>query len=99
MKKQIVAIHGGETFDTYEEYLSFLKNLEIDFERIKSKEKSWKKNLGKKLGNDFEVILPEMPNALNAKYIEWEIMFGKLIPFLEEEIILIGHSLGGIFLA
>jgi len=40
-----------------------------------------------------------MPNPMNAKYNEWETMFNKLIPFLDETIILVGHSLGGIFLA
>jgi hypothetical protein len=99
MKKQIIAIHGGETFDTYEEYLSFLKNFEIDFERIKNREKNWKKTLPEELGSDFEVILPEMPNALNAKYAEWKITFDKFIPFLRDQAILIGHSLGGLFLA
>ncbi|MFA5742754.1 MAG: alpha/beta hydrolase [Candidatus Paceibacterota bacterium] len=99
MKKQIIVIHGGETFDTYEEYFSFLKNLEIDFERIRLREKGWKKTLGEKLGENFEVILPEMPNALNAKHAEWKIMLDKFIPFLNNNVILIGHSLGGIFLA
>jgi len=99
MKKQVVAIHGGETFDTYEEYFSFLENLEFDFERIRLKEKSWKKTLGEKLGEEFEVILPEMPNPLNAKYVEWKIMFDKLAPFLNDNVVLIGHSLGGAFLA
>lgn len=98
-KKQVVAIHGGETFNTYEEYFSFLKDFEIDFERIKFREKSWKKKLPEELGSDFEAILPEMPNALNAKYAEWKIMFDKFIPFLRDQAILIGHSLGGIFLA
>ena len=99
MKKQVIAIHGGETFNTYEEYLSFLQNFEIDLERMKLREKSWKKTLGENLGGDFEVILPEMPNALNAKYAEWKIMFDKFIPFLNDNVILAGHSLGGIFLA
>ena len=99
MKKQVVAIHGGETFDTYEEYLSFLKNFEIDLGMLKLREKSWKKTLAEELGGDFEVILPEMPNTLNAKYAEWKIMFDKFTPFLNDNVILIGHSLGGIFLA
>lgn len=98
MKKQILYIHGGETFNTYKEYLDFLKNLNIDsldyFKKIK-----WIDTLEKKLGEDFEVISPRMPNNLNAKYIEWKIYFEKLLPLLNNEIILIGHSLGGIFLA
>lgn len=40
-----------------------------------------------------------MPNKQNAKYEEWKIWFEKIIPFLEDGAILIGHSLGGVFLA
>lgn len=97
MKRQVVIIHGGDTFDTYKEYLSFLKNYELDLEKLKSK--GWKKRLPQELGSDFEVISPRMPNSMNAKYKEWEIMFEKLFPFLKNNLILIGHSLGGIFLA
>ncbi len=95
--KQVVVIHGGNTFETYEQYLSFLKSSEFDFERLKTKR--FKDVLGDRLGKDFEVILPSMPNSENAKYEEWKIWFEKIVPFLEETIILVGHSLGGIFLA
>lgn len=97
MKKQILIIHGGHSFDSYEGYLDFLKKYEINFEKIKTK--GWKDTLGERLGTNFEVIFPRMPNAMNAKYREYKIFFEKLIPFLENEVILIGHSLGGIFLA
>lgn len=40
-----------------------------------------------------------MPNGKNAKYKEWQIWFEKIIPLLNREIILVGHSMGGIFLA
>lgn len=36
---------------------------------------------------------------MNAKYSEWKIMFDKLRPFFKNDLALIGHSLGGIFLA
>lgn len=73
MKKQIIVIHGGDTFNTYGEYLSFLKNYRIDFERYKSGKKDWKKTLGSRLGEEFDVILPEMLNKSNVKYSEWKI--------------------------
>lgn len=97
MKQQLIVIHGGDTFDTYDEYLESLKTSELDFER--SKNKKWKKTLGDKLGNDFDVISPEMPNGLNAKYLEWRIWFEKYIPHLNDDVVLLGHSLGAIFIA
>jgi len=96
MKKQVLVIHGGDTFDTYEEYLVFLNDYEIDLE--KSKIKRWKETLAEKLGEDFEVISPKMPNSMNAKYKEWKIMFEKYFPILNDNLIIVGHSLGGTFL-
>jgi predicted alpha/beta hydrolase family esterase len=40
-----------------------------------------------------------MPLSENAKYSEWKIHFERYFPHLKENIILIGISLGGIFLA
>jgi predicted alpha/beta hydrolase family esterase len=99
MKKQVFVVHGGDTFATYDEYLSFLKNWQIDFERYREGKSDWKRNIASALGADYEVIFPEMPNKRNAKYIEWKIWFEKFIPHLDPQIILVGHSLGGTFLA
>ncbi|OHB10498.1 MAG: hypothetical protein A3I21_02150 [Candidatus Zambryskibacteria bacterium RIFCSPLOWO2_02_FULL_39_69] len=95
MKKQVVVIHGGDTFETYEKYLDFLCNYEIDSLDY-FKHKGWKSILQEKLGDDFEVIRPQMPNKINAKYLEWRIWFEKLVPLLNPEVILVGHSMGGI---
>jgi hypothetical protein len=97
IKKQVVVVHGGDTFDTYEEYLGFLNAYEINFEKLKIKR--WKETLRERLGEDFEVVLPKMPNSMNSKYAEWKIMFEKLPQFLKDDVVLLGHSLGGIFLA
>lgn len=96
MKHQIIVIHGGDTFDTYKEYLAYLKAKKIDWEGMKTKK--WKETLFQKLGKSFEVVTPKMPNFQNAKYLEWEIWFKKLTPFFAKEVVLLGHSLGGIFL-
>jgi predicted alpha/beta hydrolase family esterase len=100
MKHQIIFIHGGDVYDTYEEYLEELKITVMDaerFERLRSKK--WRDSLPEKLGEDFDVFWPSMPNNKNAKYLEWKIWLEKLLPFFSNEVILIGHSLGGIFLA
>ena len=99
MKKQVVVIHGGDTFETYEEYLNFLRGYEIDIERYKSDKSDWKPWLRQGLGGGHEVILPIMPNKTNARFDEWKIWFEKFTPFLHDGAILIGHSLGGTFLA
>ncbi len=99
MRKQIIVIHGGDTFDTYEEYIKFLKEWQIDFEDYRNGQSDWKRTLGERLGDGFEVIMPNMPNKINAKYLEWKIWFEKFIPHFESEVVLVGHSLGGAFLA
>jgi predicted alpha/beta hydrolase family esterase len=96
MTKQIILIRGGETYDTYNEYITGLKNMVIDFDRLT--EKGWKETLEEKLGSDVKVIMPKMPNSLNAKYLEWRIFFDKIVPFLNDEVIFIGNSLGAIFI-
>lgn len=96
MKKQVVIIHGGDTFDTYKEYLAYLKSVRLDF--IQPKKRGWKDTLGEKLGRRFDVVAPKMPSKLNAKYLEWKIWFERFVPYLKDGVVLIGHSLGGVFL-
>ena len=99
MKRQIFIIHGGDSFKTQRGYLKFLKNYKISLERYRAGKKDWKTDLHRKLGKNFEVFLPMMPNRINAKYKEWELWLNKFIPHMKTGAILIGHSLGGLFLA
>lgn len=95
-KKQILFIHGGYTFATKKAYLNFLKNYKLDPYK---KRKYWVNWLEKKLKNKYEVLKPQMPCDKNANYEEWKIWFKKYLPFLRDKNpILIGHSLGAIFL-
>lgn len=95
-KTQILIIHGGETFKKRKDYLNYLKNREVSLE----KRKSWSREyLDEKLGKNFEIIRPRMPLQENAKYEEWKIWFERFIPLLRNGVILVGNSLGGIFLA
>lgn len=98
MKKQIIVIHGGTIFNAYEEYISYLKNKDVNAEDFKTR-KDWKNSLEKELGIDFEIFTPRMPNKTNVRYEEWKIWFERMIPFLNDDAVFIGHSLGGIFLA
>lgn len=98
MKKkiQILMIHGGETFKSKKDYIHYLKTRSISIEKWVS----WSgEYLDKKLGRGFEIIRPRMPLSENAKYEDWRIYFERHLPFLKNKFILIGSSLGGIFLA
>lgn len=97
--RQIVAIHGGDSFATYEEYLEALKSNEVTLEKFLPRAKDWKHSLQDTLGQEWQVFLPNMPNANNARFEEWKIWFEKLLVLLDDNVILIGHSLGGVFLA
>lgn len=95
-KPQILVIHGGETFKNDKDYLRYLKTKKISL----AKRTSWKNDyLDKTLGGKFEIIRPGMPLPENAKYRDWKIFFERHFPFLRNNIVLIGNSLGGIFLA
>lgn len=95
-KIQVILIHGGMTFKNRKDYLHFLKTRKISLEnKIR-----WSDDyLTKKLGNDFEIIRPLMPLSDNAEYKDWKIHFERYFSHLRDNIILIGSSLGGIFLA
>jgi len=95
-KIQIFIIHGGMTFKNKKDYLHFLKTRELSIEeKIRWTDEFLKRNLGQ----NFEIIRPRMPLQDNAKYEEWKIHFENYFPQLQNNIILIGSSLGGIFLA
>ncbi len=95
-KTQIFYIHGGMTFKNRKDYLHFLKTREIKL----NKKARWSYDfLDKTLSKKFQIIRPRMPLGDNAKYFDWKIHFERFFPKLENNIILIGESLGGIFLA
>jgi uncharacterized protein len=96
MQKTVLVINGGATFDTYEEYWKWLESIDMKIERIDDRD--WKDFLKDKLV-DFQIICPKMPNNMNAKYSEWKLWFEKMFKFLSDDVVLVGHSLGGIFLA
>ncbi len=93
---QILFIHGGMTFKNRHDYLSFLKNREISL----APKLRWSADyLDKKLGHKYEIIRPSMPLKENACYEDWKIHFERYLSLLRPRAILIGASLGGVFLA
>lgn len=84
------------TFRNRKDYLHYLKTKKISIEE----KKRWSGNyLSKNIGNSFKIIRPRMPNQDNAKYEDQKIYFERYFPKLRNNIILVGGSLGGIFLA
>lgn len=96
--KQVIVIHGGTTYANHEAYLKSLTEKKIDIERLVYRRK-WKEGLQDKLGSEYQVLLPSMPNSTNARYAEWKLWFENISSVFTDDCILIGHSLGGIFLA
>ncbi len=95
-KTQVLLIHGGTTFKSKKNYLHYLKTRKI---LIKKKTKWHDDYLDRNLGKGFEIIRLSMPLKEDARYNEWKINFEKHFPYLKQNLILIGSSLGGIFLA
>jgi hypothetical protein len=97
--KQILYIHGGESFANREDVLTCLRHRDIDDPFKAEKKKKWRESVREELKGTHILVDPEMPNAMDARYDEWTIWFEKHVPFLEDGGILIGHSLGANFLA
>lgn len=96
-RRQICIIGGASAFADDREYQKWLDNLEISYERLILRN-DWKPWLAKQLP-DCDVLMPQMPNKQNAKYADWAAMFSKVLPYLRPSATLVGHSMGGIFLA
>jgi predicted alpha/beta hydrolase family esterase len=95
--EQVLIIHGGHSFSSYDRYIEALRADEIDYERLKP-QTQWKSWIAGQLP-DIDVLLPTFPNKDNAVFDEWTIYFEKLLPFLKDDVQIIGHSLGAMFLA
>ena len=100
-KQQVFYIGGGESFLNYDDFLERLKTKDLwhlpkDGE---GEQKMWTSSLAEDLGETCEVVFPPMPNKQNAKYGEWSIWFERHFEYLQDGAILIGCSLGAMFLA
>lgn len=70
--------------------------MKVDYERLKPRNK-WRTWIAEEL-TEADVLLPTFPNGYNAVYDEWKIYFEKLMPFFSDDVRLVGHSLGAMFL-
>ncbi len=98
MKKQVFYIHGGDSYSDHDVFLNDLRSrIPRDLPSL-PKLKKWTETFRDDLGSEYEVFMPSMPNSQNAKYEEWKIWFERHFDYLEGSIILVGWSLGGMFL-
>lgn len=96
--QQVIVIHGGTTFQDYDMYLKSLSEKKLDINRFIYRP-MWKELLQDNLGSEYQVLLPSMPNSTNARYNEWKLWFEHISSLFSNNCILIGHSLGAVFLA
>lgn len=99
MKYQIMFIHGGEPYNSYADFLQDLKEKPIRAPYYDGPKTRWKDGLAQTFMNETNVLYPTMPNKYNSRYVEWKIWFERHFEYINKDIILIGHSLGGLFLA
>lgn len=97
MKQQVFVIHGGDVFSSREKFVEALRSWSFSLEDLRKK--GWKDRLADDLGGGFDVLLAKMPNKQSASYQEWKTYFEKFLPLLNDDVIFVGHSLGGMFLA
>jgi predicted alpha/beta hydrolase family esterase len=99
MKKQVVYIHGGDSFSEHEDFLQDLRTKTIRSLPGTESNKFWTETLQEDLGEDFELFKLAMPNKQNAQYEEWKIWFERHFEYSRDGVIFVGWSLGGMFLA
>jgi uncharacterized protein len=89
----VLYIGGGMTFPDHDMFLDHLRKRDLSLERSLI----WKDTLADDLG--LPVIAVPMPCKENASYDSWEITFDRYLELVDGDIVLVGFSLGGIFLA
>lgn len=100
-RSQIAFIHGGEVFADRKEVVEHLRTVRQLRDPLWSPEprRHYHVAIARRFYDDAEIFMPEMPNKLDARYDEWETWFDRHVPLFRDGIILVGSSLGGLFLA
>ena len=94
-KPQVIFIHGGDAFRDREKLYAMLRARSFNPYEVKQK---WRDELIKNMSETHECHALSMPNSSWADYEAWKIWFEKMVPYLRDEVTLVGHSLGGGFL-
>jgi predicted alpha/beta hydrolase family esterase len=80
-KNQLILIGGGEVFRSDAEALDWLEKCDRD---LMARQPSWKKWIADGLSEHCQIIRPDMPNTMNAKYAEWKVWFEKYFRYITE---------------
>jgi hypothetical protein len=95
-RTQLLYIHGGMTFKTKDNYINYLKTRNLYLEEFKV----WSGDyIREELKEHCQIIAPKMPRKEYSQYEEWEIHVDRHLEMMDTDVILVGWSLGGIFLA
>lgn len=94
-KIQVVFIHGGDAFRNPEDLYAMLRSRKFDPYQEK---RYWRDSVIEELGDSYECHTLRMPNPNWADYTAWKIWFEKMVPYLRDGVVLVGHSLGASFL-
>lgn len=98
-KQNVLMVGGGDSYGKREDFLAALKTQPLHDLPGSEPYRSWKQWLIEELGEQYVVFNPKMPNKENAHYDEWKIWFERYVEESEGPLILIGLSLGAMFLA
>lgn len=94
-KPQILILGGGRSFRDREQLLEFYQNYDIS----RTKGKNWKHWLEWSLEDSYEFIFPDFPLRNNADYEIHKIILEKYFQkFNDQDLIIVAHSLGTIFI-
>jgi predicted alpha/beta hydrolase family esterase len=96
IKKQVILVRGWEAKENYKDFYDFVEKEEYNPYKLETKR--WNRNLWKILWEEYEIFSIPNINKRFADYRAWKITFEKVFPFLENDVIFIGHSLGWTFL-
>jgi valyl-tRNA synthetase/predicted alpha/beta hydrolase family esterase len=101
-QSNVVLIHGGEVWKDKETYRNKIESGELNWLWYKfnqSSKTTFKSDLIDFCQeNNISIINPQMPNKTNADYTKWKMVFEQTLPYINSNSILVGHSLGSMFL-
>ena len=97
-KTTLFYVHGGDAYASNAQFIQALTQKPLRDPRGEGSPR-WTDQLRTEIAEQYDVFTPQMPNKQNAQYNEWKIWFERHFEFLHREVVLLGWSLGGIFLA